>query len=226
MNSAKPPAAARSLETRDALIAAATDAFAAHGFDAVSTREIAARASANQALINYHFGGKEGLYLAVFETMAAQIGSHIEPFVRAIEAHLSTAATGRKMRNQSLDLVLQLLEGLAGLITDEASAPWGQLIVREQQNPSPAFNVVYERFMGRVLRVLTELVRSIRPETSEAEARLIVVTCLGQVFAFRTARAGILRHLGWRSIGPDQLAAIRRRIRANVTAMLLARDEP
>jgi AcrR family transcriptional regulator len=221
------PPAPRSAETRDALIAAATVEFAARGFDSVSTREIAARAGANQALISYHFGGKEGLYLAVFEAMAAQIGKRIDPFVGAIDAHLETAPAGRssrRVRDESLRLLLQLLDGMASLVADEASAAWGQLIVREQQNPTPAFNVVYERFMGRVLRALTALLHLIRPQTSEAEARLIVVTCVGQVFAFRTARAGILRHLGWRTIGPDELTAIRRRIRSNVTAMLLAKD--
>ena len=222
------PAPSRSAETRDALIAAAMHEFAARGFDSVSTREIATRAGANQALIGYHFGGKEGLYLAVFESMRAQIQARLDPFVGAIEKHLATptkASSIRKQRADSLERLLQMLDAMAALFADEASAPWSQLIVREQQNPSPAFNLLYEGFMGRVLGTLTALVRRIRPDDlDETDARLLVATCIGQVFAFRTARAGILRHLGWRTIGSDQLAAIRRRIRSNVTAMLLAKD--
>lgn len=225
MSGTTPPS--RSAETRDALIAAAMHEFAARGFDSVSTREIASRASANQALIGYHFGGKEGLYLAVFESMRNQIQARLDPFVGAIEQHLASPAKGasiRKQRADSLERLLQMLDAMAALFADEASAPWSQLIVREQQNPTRAFNVLYEGFMGRVLGTLTALVRRIRPDDLDDEARLLVVTCVGQVFAFRTARAGILRHLGWHTIGPEQLAAIRRRIRSNVTAMLLAKD--
>lgn len=218
----------RSADTRDALIAAATHEFAARGFDSVSTREIATRAGANQALIGYHFGGKEGLYLAVFESMRARIQARLDPFVSAIEQHLAVPTKGaatRKQRADSLERLLQMLDAMAALFADEASAPWSQLIVREQQNPTRAFNLLYEGFMGRVLGTLTALVHRIRPDDlDDTEARLLVVTCIGQVFAFRTARAGVLRHLGWRTIGPEQLAAIRRRIRSNVTAMLLARD--
>lgn len=228
MSRTTPPS--RSAETRDALIAAAMHEFAARGFDSVSTREIAIRAGANQALIGYHFGGKEGLYLAVFESMRNQIQARLDPFVGAIEQHLASPAKGastRKQRADSLERLLQILDAMAALFADEASAPWSQLIVREQQNPTRAFNLLYEGFMGRVLGALTALARRIRPDDlDEAEARLLVVTCIGQVFAFRTARAGVLRHLGWRTIGPEQLAAIRRRIRANVTAMLLAKESP
>jgi AcrR family transcriptional regulator len=51
--------------TRDALIEAATAIFADKGFEGGSVRLITEKAKANQAAINYHFGGKEGLYREV-----------------------------------------------------------------------------------------------------------------------------------------------------------------
>jgi AcrR family transcriptional regulator len=51
--------------TREALKGAAREAFAREGFEGARTREIAARAGANKALISYHFGGKQGLFTAV-----------------------------------------------------------------------------------------------------------------------------------------------------------------
>ena len=50
-----------------ALIEAATQLFAAKGFDGTRTLEIARKAKVNEALIARYFGGKEGLLVAVLE---------------------------------------------------------------------------------------------------------------------------------------------------------------
>lgn len=57
----------RRLATQVALIEAAERLFAAHGVDAVSTRDIAAAvASRNTNVVAYHFGSKDGLIEAIF----------------------------------------------------------------------------------------------------------------------------------------------------------------
>jgi AcrR family transcriptional regulator len=53
--------------TRAALLKAATLVFAERGYAGASVRQITQKAAANQAAINYHFGGKEQLYRAVLE---------------------------------------------------------------------------------------------------------------------------------------------------------------
>jgi AcrR family transcriptional regulator len=55
-----------SAATRERLLAAAEGLFLAHGYDGTSARMITAAARANLAAINYHFGGKEGLFQAMF----------------------------------------------------------------------------------------------------------------------------------------------------------------
>jgi AcrR family transcriptional regulator len=49
--------------TRRRLLEAALVVFADKGFDGAGIRDIAERAKANSAMVQYHFGGKEGLYL-------------------------------------------------------------------------------------------------------------------------------------------------------------------
>ncbi len=51
-------------ETRRRIIEAAAEAFSELGFHGASTREIAARAGANQGLITYHFRSKDELWRA------------------------------------------------------------------------------------------------------------------------------------------------------------------
>ena len=51
--------------TRDHILAVAMEAFAQHGYDGTSTREICKRAGVNVAALNYHWGSKERLWQAV-----------------------------------------------------------------------------------------------------------------------------------------------------------------
>ena len=59
--------------TRQAILAAARDEFAAHGLSGARVDAIAARTGAAKRMIYYYFGSKEGLYLAVLEAAYADI---------------------------------------------------------------------------------------------------------------------------------------------------------
>src|SRR5215470_13223888 len=52
--------------TRERLVEAAERLFAAHGYRATSVRDLTFEAGCNVASVNYHFGGKEGLYREMF----------------------------------------------------------------------------------------------------------------------------------------------------------------
>jgi len=68
MRKPKAPAASRA-----GIVAAAIDEFAARGFKGASMDAIAARTDTTRALINYYFGSKEKLYIAVLEQVYAGI---------------------------------------------------------------------------------------------------------------------------------------------------------
>jgi AcrR family transcriptional regulator len=50
------------------ILQAAKKLFARHGFEATTVRQICKEAKANVALVSYHFGGKENVFNALFET--------------------------------------------------------------------------------------------------------------------------------------------------------------
>ena len=53
--------------TRNSIMKAAVALFAERGYDGTSIRAIVSKARVNQAAINYHFKGKEGLYAEVLK---------------------------------------------------------------------------------------------------------------------------------------------------------------
>lgn len=59
--------------TQEAILEAATEEFAAHGFGGARVDAIAARAQTNKRMLYHYFGDKEGLYLAVLEATYATI---------------------------------------------------------------------------------------------------------------------------------------------------------
>lgn len=216
-------------QTRSALLQAAMDEFSDSGYHAASNREIAQHAQANQALIGYHFGGKQGLYLAVFQFISEQIQKNTGSVIAQMEAHLSSLPEDQAMsieaREESIALILGLVERMAKLFVSPLFKPAAQLILREQQKPTKAFDILYESFMRRSLNVVTDLIQRIRPGDSREDASILVITILGQVLVFRAGRSTVLRHLDWEDIGPDQFEAINRRVKANVRAILSSGDE-
>ena len=65
--------------TRSSLLNAGARLFAARGFDGASVAEVARRAGANKALINYHFGSKLQLYRTIVREMFAELLERVEP---------------------------------------------------------------------------------------------------------------------------------------------------
>jgi AcrR family transcriptional regulator len=89
MRKPKAPAA-----NRAGIVAAAMDEFAARGFKGASMDAIAARTATTRALINYYFGGKEKLYIAVLE----QVYGEIREAERGLDLdHLAPEAAVRRI---------------------------------------------------------------------------------------------------------------------------------
>lgn len=69
-------------DTRERLLSAATRLFTEHGFAGTSIRMITREAGVPVALVNYHFGSKQGLMEAVF---ARALGNHGESRVSYLD---------------------------------------------------------------------------------------------------------------------------------------------
>jgi AcrR family transcriptional regulator len=231
------PGPARGDKTRDALVRAAIDTFGREGFAAASTRAIAEAAGVNQALISYHFGGKPGLYAAALGHIAAVVRRRMTPIITELDAavglgpvfdelHGSAATPRRRLGEatpaQCVAALHRLLDAFIVMITSDESAPWARLILREQQDPTPGFDILYDGIMSPLFSVTTTLIGRIRNRNpASEEVRLMAITTLAQALVFRMAREAVTRQMAWSTIGSTEVGQIQDRIRRNTTAILM-----
>lgn len=134
--------------TREAILEAAFLVFGEKGFHKATHAEICSRADVNTALINFHFGSKEGLYRAVWERAAEDIERRypIEGGVPPdAPAHLRLRGHINSLLNRALD---PRLEGFHRLRTMESISPTGMLdeafIRRKQEYRSQMRDILAE----------------------------------------------------------------------------------
>jgi AcrR family transcriptional regulator len=134
-------------ETHERLLNAATDLFAARGFAKVTVRDICRTARANVAAVNYHFGGKAGLYDAVLR-MAIRIMQGTTEAARQ-------AGENRSPEQQLEAYVTIFLQRVAAHSRDS----WiHQLMMRELSDPTHALDLVAEEVIQPRLAYLTSII--------------------------------------------------------------------
>jgi AcrR family transcriptional regulator len=152
--------------TRERLLEAAGEMFAAHGFEGTTGKQICERAGVNPAAVNYHFGGTEGLYEAVLiEARDRAVGRQNRLFdlfdapmapeqklraittiaVRALLASGRSAwilrLFGREVTNPS-EVGRRILTSTAWPRVERARALVGELIGLPPNHPSVALGVL------------------------------------------------------------------------------------
>ncbi len=211
---------ARSEATRARLIEAAVELFGTYGYDAVTTRRLAERAQVNQVAIPYHFGGKEGLYVAVAEHIVARIGAQTAPVLQRMR-EAGSAGLGKE---SAAELLHEILHRVGVLIVGSAEAEhWARFIMREQMDPSPAFEVLYRGMFGAMLQAVTRLLAILLDgDPADEEIKIQAISIVGQLLVFRVGRAAVLRVLDWESVGSRELLLVRSVIDRNLDAILTA----
>lgn len=129
--------------TRDRIVAAAVDLFAARSFDGASTREIAARAGVTQPLVNYHFHSKDELWRAAVDRLFDQLDSW-----------LSDRATGLRGVDEVTVAKLVIRE----FVTFSARHPQlHRIITQESKADSPRMDYLVDRHVRPIYERTTQM---------------------------------------------------------------------
>jgi AcrR family transcriptional regulator len=203
--------------TNSRLLNVAVDHFGRLGLEGASTRAIARDADTLMSSITYHFGGKDGLYLAAADHIAGFMHSRIAPMLD----HAATLCGEDGDVPAARGAIQAMIGGMAQFMLHEDTAAISRFIVREQSDPTEAFTRIYSGVMGHMLDRLSALLRRVaNGRLGEAEARVRAITIVGQVLVFRVARATVMTGMVWARIAEDEAALITRAIAANLDAIL------
>jgi AcrR family transcriptional regulator len=160
-------------QTRHNIVKAATHLFAEKGYDATTVRAIVTKARVNQAAINYHFDGKDGLYREILESAAAA-------FVRDESAG---GAEGALPREEALRAFVR--QQLRPLLARDEVGRYLRIFAWESVRPSKVLRQFMASNAPPFMSRAVDLVRRFLPaDTSERDALCGAIWLIGQCSVF------------------------------------------
>ncbi|MGB5218069.1 MAG: CerR family C-terminal domain-containing protein [Smithella sp.] len=182
-------------KTRMAIMETAGKIFAEEGFTKATIRDICREAGANIAAINYHFGDKKGLYLAVLKHYQEMVFQTYPPDLGINE---------KQKPEEKLQAYIRLF---LSRIMDEGRPAWfGRLLAREFTQPSWAFDILVKETIRPSFQLLTEIIAEILGNSAEERiVRLCSMSIVGQCLYFRHSHTVINRLFPGELFGPKQI---------------------
>ncbi len=159
--------------TRERIMRAAERLFAESGYDGTSVRAIVAKAKVNQAAINYHFDGKDGLYREVLRVAFRALTEHQLEHAQELKLMSREEALSQFVRRQ--------LQPLLG--RDEYSRHM-RIFNWETVQPTTVFRNLVAEEAAPFLGLAGDLVRRFMPDADQRTLTVAAVWLLGQCSVF------------------------------------------
>ncbi len=159
--------------TRERIVKAAERLFAERGYDGTSIRAIVAKARVNQAAINYHFNGKDGLYREVL----------LGAFRSLTEHQLARAAETHEMPRE-LALAAFIHRQLRPLLARDEASRHIRIFNWETVRPTAVFRRLLTEQSAPFMGMATDLVRRFLPEADHRTLVVAAIWLIGQCSVF------------------------------------------
>jgi AcrR family transcriptional regulator len=159
--------------TRERILKSAERLFAERGYDGTSIRAIVAKARVNQAAINYHFVGKDGLYREVLRAAFRALTAHQVAHARESKALSREAALLEFVRGQ-----LRPLTARDGLSRHIRIFNW------ETVRPTPVFRKLLSEEAPPFMTLAVDLVSRFLPEADHRTLVVAAIWLVGQCSVF------------------------------------------
>ncbi|NHZ72989.1 MAG: CerR family C-terminal domain-containing protein [Nitrospirae bacterium] len=174
-------------ETRKRILLAAQKLFSERGFEATSVRDITTEAVCNVASVNYHFGGKENLYLEAFRDLLPEVRD------RRIAKMRRDIANQPEMKLE--DFVESFASAFMAPLVDRSSGRFFLgFFAHEMNDPHLPPSVFVEEFIRPLLGVSLEGLGRFGPPMEPMTCRLCLMSVVGQLLHALRARSLFSHH--------------------------------
>lgn len=163
-------------DAKERILATAEEVFADYGFKGATIRDICKKAEVNIAAVNYHFRGKEQLYI---ETVK--------------RAHTCNA---RDLPIEELDppgtppiaRLERFIRGMVASMHAPARPTAMKLMMREMADPGKAAGVVVDEFIRPLAFRLKSILREVLPDVPEPQLLMTGFSVISQCLFYRQNR--------------------------------------
>lgn len=162
--------------TKEELLNQAQKVFAEVGFKEATVREICKRASANVCLVSYYFGGKEELYMAVFERVGKQRLSMVQNLL---------GETSSIHSKEEFTLRLKLF--LKAMYQEVASKPeFFRIMHREMSEGMPRAEEFIKVYVGGMKGIFTSFLDfgQKKKYVRKHDPQLLAMSLINMIFGF------------------------------------------
>ncbi len=159
--------------TRERILKAAERLFAERGYDGTSIRTIVAKAKVNQAAINYHFDGKDGLYREVLRAAFRALTDDQLAHGEEIKTMSREAALAEFVRRQLRPLTAR----------DELSRSL-RIFNWETVRPTAVFRKLMSEEATPFMGLAVDLIRRFLPDADHRTLTVAAIWLLGQCSVF------------------------------------------
>jgi AcrR family transcriptional regulator len=179
------------------ILAAAEAEFATQGYDATSLRQVARKAGVPIALVSYHFGGKLGLYRAIFEVRTPAM---VEQRMAGLMLADIETDPARK-----LDMIVKsVLVPMLRLRAAEHNSFFGRLLAREVSDPRSIERGIVKDMLDPIEEAVTARLRVVLPDRSKAQIHWIYHILVGAM-VYAMGDAGRIARLSEGAADPENV---------------------
>jgi len=156
------------------LLNAAEELFAEKGFKGTLIRQITEKANCNLAAVNYHFGGKDKLYLEIFRRRICTIRD-----MWTTRIHRMFSEKGRTPTLETL--LATFARTFIKPFADKRSERLMQLIMSERLNQHLPRDLLVKELIEPIRSIMKDTLMQVCPNLNDLEADLCIHSIVGQL---------------------------------------------